>query len=227
MRSKTGNTYPPIVGLNDDVIYQNALTGRTANFGNSRGYVTGWNIGTPHLSLVSTESSGEEPQSISGAGMSSIAAFAVTASGAGMTWRPGGAATCGITATQLTTKAPGYDVMWWGTSYPGNLSRLVGAYGNQNGIYNSHGDQNPIVPYGGKLYIHRSNAIIAFGPEPGAGQQPLLTINPVTDAVVAPTPEDLKAHLEAEVQAIVNCRKPQPRVHWPGPVPAAGAENSV
>ena len=202
--SKTGNTYPPIVGLNDDVIYQNALTGRTANFGNSRGYVTGWNIGTPHLSLVSTESSGEEPQSISGAGNVIYRSICCDRVGSWHDLTTGRSGNLWDYSNQLTTKAPGYDVMWWGTSYPGNLSRLVGAYGNQNGIYNSHGDQNPIVPYGGRLYIHRSNAIIAFGPGPGTGQQPLLTINPVTDAVVAPTPEELKAHLESEVQAIVN-----------------------
>ena len=202
--SKTGNTYPPIVGLNDDVIYQNALTGRTANFGNSRGYVTGWNIGTAQLSLVSTESSGEEPQSISGGGNVIYRSICCDRVGSWQDLANGRGGNLWDYSNQLVTKAPGYDVMWWGTSYPGNLSRLVGVYGNQNGIYNSHGDQNPIVPYAGKLYVHRSNAIIAFGPESGAGQQPLLTINPVTDSVVAPTPTELKVHLESEVQAVID-----------------------
>jgi hypothetical protein len=33
-----------------------------------------------------------------------------------------------------------------------------------NGIYHNHGLQNPIIPYKGRLYVHRSNAIIALGP---------------------------------------------------------------
>ena len=95
-----------------------------ANFGNSRGYVTGWNIGTAQLSLVSTESSGvraaehlrrrqrDLPEHLLRP-RRELAQDLANGRG-GNLWDY---------SNQLVTKAPGYDVMWWGTSYPGNLSR--------------------------------------------------------------------------------------------------------
>jgi hypothetical protein len=40
---------------------------------------------------------------------------------------------------------------------------IWGGFGNVNGIYHDHGDQNPLIPYNGKLYVHRSNCIICYG----------------------------------------------------------------
>ena len=66
----------------------------------------------------------------------------------------------------MISHSPGYDEMWWGASMYDYYPRVYGNYGTLNGIYHNHGLQNPIIPYNGRLYVHRSNAIIALGPNP-------------------------------------------------------------
>jgi hypothetical protein len=200
--SKSGNLYPPTVLGTDDVIYQNALTGVETHI---RGRVVGWRMGTPYLSFATNEVAADEPQAISGGGNVLYYSICCDRVGGWQNVENGRRGALWDYSNSLTTKAPGYDVMWWGTEYPSNMSRLVGAYGNHNGIYHSHGDQNPIVPYRGRLYIHRSNAIIAFGPGPAIGMKPLLTSNnPKVDAVVPPETAALAARLEAQVQDVIN-----------------------
>lgn len=77
--------------------------------------------------------------------------------------------------------APGYDANWmiWNGIdrlrgfYQGYTDRYVNSTVDEigkdvksvNGIYHNHGsEQNPPIPYKGKLFIHRSNAILAIGP---------------------------------------------------------------
>ena len=65
----------------------------------------------------------------------------------------------------LDEDAPGYDEMWTILpGYPRHKGWYKGVTTSINGIYHNGGDQNPIIPYRGKLYTHRSNAIIAYGP---------------------------------------------------------------
>jgi hypothetical protein len=89
-----------------------------------------------------------------------------------------------------------------------SLPRLDGWYkGNSNSsnaAYHNHGDQNPIVPYGDNVYVHRSNTIIAFGPGNGPGALPLLTINSAQDVVETPSRAELTDRLESEIQKIVD-----------------------
>jgi hypothetical protein len=77
----------------------------------------------------------------------------------------------------LEQLAPGYDVKYAGTQE----ARAVAVYGGWNGIYGSHGDQNPPIPYQGKVYMHRSNAIIAWA-------QGKLSVADVRDARVNSLP---------------------------------------
>jgi hypothetical protein len=104
----------------------------------------------------------------------------------------------------LAGLAPGYDETW--TILPG-WPRLHGWYtGNTNsvnGIYHNHGVQNPIIPYKGRLYIHRSNAIVAFGPVRGPGKLPLLTINTAQNTSSQMSEEELRARLEEEIQKML------------------------
>lgn len=105
----------------------------------------------------------------------------------------------------LTEIAPGYDPTW--TVIP-DVQRMSGWYKGTtdsiNGVYHNHGDQNPIIPYDGKLFVHRSNAIIAFAPQAGTGLQPLLSIHSAADSVQAPSADELKARLESQVQQIIS-----------------------
>jgi hypothetical protein len=119
----------------------------------------------------------------------------------------------------LTQQAPGYDVMWWGID-PSGLPRLEGNYGTKNGIYHNHGDQNPIIPYHGRLYIHRSNAIIAYGPGQGPGELPLLQINNVPDTMQPPTLAELKNRLENEIQKMMDAGHLRPGYYNAGQFPS-------
>lgn len=73
-----------------------------------------------------------------------------------------------------------------------------------NGIYNNHGDQNPIVPYNGRLYVHRGNTIIAFGPGGGSpAANPAVEAVDVEIATVANN-SDVNTKLETEITKILN-----------------------
>jgi outer membrane protein assembly factor BamB len=199
--TNSGNRYPPVVGM-DDIIYQNGLYIYT---GDSQGMVMGWNLGTNLVSIIGGQAAIAEPQAISAGGnliyrslcCDRIATYFDTRAGnipAGTLW-----------SYNLSELAPGYDAMW--TILPG-WPRLQGWYkGNSdsiNGIYHNHGDQNPIIPYKGRLYVHRSNAIVAFGPGTQRGVVPLLTIQPPAHPADTLTEAEMIARLEAEVQKIVN-----------------------
>ncbi len=192
----SGNDYPPVVGK-DNLLYFSNLY-----FKNGQGRVMGWKVGTPYAALSNNQGDTAEPQSLSSAGdlvFRSICCdrvgdwFDINNPGiSGLIWQYG---------YPLSDISPGYDQMWW---FPSNgLDRLYGNYGDVNGIYHNHGVQNPVVAHQGKYFIHRSNAIIAFGPGQVYGKLPLLTINNVTDVVQPPTVSDLKARLEVEVGKII------------------------
>jgi outer membrane protein assembly factor BamB len=193
----SGNDYPPIVGK-DNLLYFSSLY-----FKNGQGRVMGWRVGTPYMALSNNQGDTAEPQALSAGGnlvYRSICCDRVgdwfdstDISRTGLLWHYG---------YPLSDIAPGYDVMWWFFD-PNFLDRLGGNYGDVNGSYHNHGIQNPIVPYQGKLFIHRSNAIIAFGSGQVYGKLPLLKINPVVDTIQAPTLDQLKGRLEVEIQKIV------------------------
>jgi outer membrane protein assembly factor BamB len=208
--TNSGNYYPPIVG-SDGIIYQNNIYSP-----NGQGKVMGWKIGTPYLSLVGGQGAVDEPQAISGGGnliyrnvcCDRVADyFSINSDDRGALWTYN---------TPLSDQAPGYDEMWYNIQHPDNLPRIWGNYGTINGIYHNHGDQNPIIPFEGMLFTHRSNAIIAFGPEKGAGNLPLLRINPVKDTVHSPSLDDLKGRLAAEIQKIVSTGQLRPGYHNAG-----------
>jgi outer membrane protein assembly factor BamB len=194
--TRSGNSYPPLIGP-DDVLYANNMWQRIGN-PQTQGRVMGWNLGTQFLSNIGGQGATDEPQAISAGGnliYRSICcdrvgdSFAIDSNRHGQLWHYG---------ERLTALAPGYDVMWYGV-VPDVMSRLLGNYGTQNGIYHSHGDQNPIIPYDGRLYVHRSNAVIAFGPGTGPGHLPLLPIAPAASSSAPIPPATLQSRLEAEV----------------------------
>lgn len=194
----SGNRYPPVIG-SDGLLYASNLWQKQPI---PQGKVMGWQIGTRYLSLVGGQGAVDEPQALSMGGNIMYRNlccdrvgdwFSVVSNSFSQMWNYG---------VPLFQQAPGYDVMWYGVT-PGDTTRLRGNYGTLNGLYNAHGDQNPIIPYQGRLYVHRSNAIIAYGLGPNLGALPLLTINPVTDTLPTPTIIDLQARLEAEVQAMI------------------------
>ncbi len=212
-----GNRYPPVVGA-DNVLYQaNAYMSDPVIPG---GHLTGWTPGSPYLSVISSDwGAVDEP-------------FAYSAGGEVIYWnlccdRQVGAIDISIPNTvfksrydggirpptggmdtdrewlyvnyDIDDKIPGYNVKYYG----GPLDTYA-SFGNQNGVYGYHGFQNAPVPYNGMVYIHRSNAVIAFTPQ---NVNPISL--PVAQIVAAPdqtTPvpvDELIVRLEGEVQKII------------------------
>ena len=211
----SGNRYPPIVG-NDNILYYGNLYRCCSD---AKGRIMGWNINTPRylsfLGRVQVREGGSaavaEPQAISAGGNIIYRNLCCDRIGDWANYMAGpderGRVSQGrMWSYNLDDLAPGYDPMWF--IDPGAISRHIGWYtGNTNSVnaaYHNHGDQNPIVPYQGRLYVHRSNTIFAFGPGSGPGALPLLTANPGQDTSVSLTTTDINQRLENEIQKIVD-----------------------
>jgi hypothetical protein len=99
----------------------------------------------------------------------------------------------------LSRLIPRYNTLTTGT-YEANA---ITVFGGRNGIYGYHGDQNPPVPYRGKVYMHRGNAVIAFSPTGGAQALPRAD---TVDVAAILTPVDtngLRLRLAHEIEKII------------------------
>ncbi|HIP70509.1 MAG TPA: hypothetical protein EYH05_03840 [Anaerolineae bacterium] len=206
----SGNRYPPIVG-NNNVLYQGNVYRCCSDY---KGRIMGWNAATPQylsfLGSVQAPTGGfaavAEPQAISAGGNVIYRNLCCDRVGDWVNYTGPGNGQGQLWSYNLDDLAPGYDPMWF--IDPGAISRHRGWYtGNTNSVnaaYHNHGDQNPIVPYQGRLYVHRSNTIFAFGPGSGPGALPLLTVNPGQDTAVPLTTADPNQRLENEIQKIID-----------------------
>ncbi len=211
--TNSGNRYPPLVGP-DGILYQSNLYECCSD---AKGRVMGWNINTPSLlSVTGGFGAVAEPQAISAGG--NIIYRNLCCDRVGDWFNLTNPASSGtVWSYNLSSLAPGYDETW--TILPG-WPRLQGWYrGNTNSInaaYHNHGDQNPIIPYQGRFYVHRSNAVIAFGPGSGPGQLPMLQAA-TAQTSSAPLPHtELVARLEEEIQKIVAAGHLRPGYYNPG-----------
>ncbi|MCX8178434.1 MAG: PQQ-binding-like beta-propeller repeat protein, partial [Candidatus Aenigmarchaeota archaeon] len=207
-RAESGPMYPPVIGANGIAYF-------TAKF--NRGQIMGWNIDQPnYLSFTSTSSYAlDEPLSVSMGGdriYTSLCcdrpatSFLITSGSREINYWGG---------YMLNTngKANGYDEMWYifDVAIDRHQGTYVGAkdwYGiaddgikTTNAVFNSHGVQNPLIPHNGKLFIHRSNAIIALGTGTEQGKKQYLPINEVSTQVSTP---DLNNLLENEINKMIN-----------------------
>ena len=207
--SNSGNPYPPMAS-SDGFLY----TGNHYE-ANGQSRLMGWRMGTPYLIIAGLMSgAGDEPNAFSFGGKILYRSICCDRQGEwvdstnvnnhGVVW-----------SYDLSSRAPGYDEKWWFFD-PNYLDRLAGNYGNVNGIYHNHGDQNPIVPYQGRLFIHRSNAVLAFGTGTAKGKLPLLTPTQVTPSSPTLTSTNLQTLLENEIQKIVNAGHLRPGYYSAG-----------
>lgn len=195
--TNSGDVYPPVLGP-DGMLYFNNLWQA-----NQQGKAMAWRTGTPYVVMAGAQGDTGEPQALSIGGSTMYRSICcdrvgdwfdmTNTSSTGWAWHY---------ISPLTQQAPGYDAMWW-FLMPDFLYRLTGNYGGVNGIYHDHADQNPIVPYHGRIYIHRSNAIIAYGTNSGPGKLPLLAANPVPRITDTPTTADLTNRLTNEVSKMI------------------------
>lgn len=202
----SGTRYPPIVG-GDGVLYQ------SNNFKSDKyiagGNIVGWKMDTPFISIPNNGwNAVDEPQAYSAGGnviywqrCCDRLAQAFDVVNLHTHWS--------YYTYDLDDKLPGYNSMYWNpdANPPRNeYTTPYAAFGGRNGVYGFHADTNPPIPYNGKVYLHRSNAVIAFD-----GLKATPTELPVAKIVTPPaanmtlkTTDALAAELEAEVQKIVD-----------------------
>ena len=206
--SNSGNPYPPIV------VGTQSNSTRLLYMGNHYEYngisrIMGWRMGTKYFTIVPfMPGAGDEPNALSAGGNLIYRSICCDRVGDWADTTLGG--NNGVLYNyDLLDKAPGYNEMWW---YPTSWSDMEGLYGNygnvglgRNGVYNSHGDQNPLIPYNGKLYIHRGNAVIMFGTGTPRGKiTPYVTSASITQSLATPSLAELQSQLEKEVKKIVD-----------------------
>ena len=200
----------PAIGP-DNVLYQLTHYRASGTFG--RGQIAGWTLGSQHLSIPNPakHNAFDEPLAFALGGKLAywslscdreLGTFGLT----GGSWQH--------VNYNLGRLAPGYDEMWAAVGdQDGTGNRLWGAYGSNNGIYHNHtADQNSPIPYRGKLYVHRSNAVLAFGPRAGAANKlPLAKIAAAEPGGGQPLPESqIRERLTAEVERMLASGKLRP-----------------
>lgn len=216
--TQSGNRYPPVVG-GDGVIYQ--LNNYRSDPYIPGGQISGWKIGTPFISIVSSDwGAVDEPHAYAAGGNviywnlccdreaeafdvsipnssfgNAVASEEMPAAGnadASREWT--------YFTYDLDAKVPGYN-----SSYYMSDTSPYAAFGGPNGVYGYHGDTNAPIPYKGKVYMHRGNSIIAFGTTTSAPVAlPTATTVPVQSAMTPLGVDKLKARLEEEIQKILD-----------------------
>jgi outer membrane protein assembly factor BamB len=226
----SGTKYPPVVNGIDGVYYQG-----TAYYSGgwvSRGGPVGWKFGTQYISRVDGRSDGhasDEPLAYSSGGKliywvlccdREAGAMDITIP-FGKPDRDWGYYAYNLANNSL---APGYQQMYDAGDEDaynqGNGWQIYsGKNQSKNGIYGKHGtNQSPPIPYQGKLYMLRGNALLAFGPSGTNPKTPLPLATSVTTqgSATPPTRTALTQSLEAEVQKMLSAGALRPGYHSSG-----------
>jgi len=217
----TENRYPPVVGV-DAVLYQtNSYMSDEYIPG---GHVSGWQIGTPYISIVSSGwGAVDEPRAYSAGGNliywnlccdreSGTIDITIPNIQFSERYNFNTISTIGSVDSDrewinfsynLPDLIPGYDIMTYG--WDPYHKAFGGVFGGRNGSYGWHGDENPPIPYQGKIYMIRSNAIVAFEPQAGnPNALPLAQTVDVTDEMIHLDSNELRGKLATEIQKIIN-----------------------
>lgn len=210
-----GTCYPPLVSGHNDVIYFRTLShavGRSI----PGGVMVGWKYGTPFLSLPVSNMQGQsgfwpgdEPVGISAGGKFvhwnlcndrfigsadlSVANTAFPQSDGRRQWRH-------LSGDQFKNTLPaGYNSQVGQYLWSVGPSRL-------KPMYWAHGDNVGPTIYDGRIYVHRGNAVIAFGSNGLGESAPVLSVARIRPGGTAPEPLSeaaLRNRLETEVQKIL------------------------
>lgn len=197
----SGNRYPPVVG-GDGILYQsNDLISDPFI---PWGHISGWKLDTPFISLPTTgRNAMDEPQGYAAGGNLIYwnrccdrvgAAFDLSQLDKQWTYFN----------YDLVRLLPGYNQRYYNPD-PVDYTHVFASFGGPNGVYGFHADTNPPIPYQGKVYMHRSNVIIAFGASRVTPQAlPLAeTVDAPPSGLTVLGPETLKARLSEEIQKML------------------------
>ncbi|GAB4275815.1 MAG: hypothetical protein Kow0080_25590 [Candidatus Promineifilaceae bacterium] len=220
--TQSGNRYPPVVG-GDGVLYQqnNYMSDPSI----AGGQISGWQPGSNYISVITSDwGAVDEPHAASGGGNMIYWNLCCDRSAGGIDisipnsdfynrymagQRPPTSAGDNTREWQywrynLDNYIPGYDFLYhMNDNKP--YATYAGASGSGNGVYGYHADTNAPIPYKGRLYIHRSNVIIALDASGGdAVALPMARTVPVQDSMTPLGPDALRARLAAEVQKMLD-----------------------
>ena len=216
--TQSGNKFPPVINGVDGVYYQD-----TAYYSGgwvSRGGPVGWKFGTQYISRIDGNDTN---------GHASDEPMAFSSGGKMIYWvlccdREAGGIDISIPYGQpnrvwqyygydlaSNIMAPGYQAMY----NSGNAAAYNNMDGwqvysgknqSKNGVYGKHGTtQSPPIPYMGKLFYLKGNALISLsssGTDPKT-PLPLATIVPVQKAPTTLSKADLTQRLETEIQKMI------------------------
>ncbi len=212
-----GTIYPPVVSGFDQVPYfRNMIMVNTSTFAST--VPVGWKVGTPHISLPFSRMSqqsghfpADEPAGISGAGRyvywnlccdRFIGAVDISKPNTTFPsldntrqWR----FVHGVGNPPAPSMPSGYEKEHY---------KFIWDFSNgQHGVwYYEHGDNVGPAIYKGKMYVIRSNALVAFGVGGAGSNAPVLSSssikNPVTSSNIIPE-STLKSILAEEVQKMI------------------------
>jgi hypothetical protein len=212
-----GTCYPPLVSGHDNVVYFRTVT-HAVGSAIPGAVLVGWKYGTPFLSLPVSNMPGQsgfwpgdEPVGISAGGKLvywnlcndrfigsadlSAANAAFPDADSRRQWRH-------LTGdgAKTSTLPSGYN------SQTGQYLWSVGP-SKARSMYWAHGDNVGPTIYQDRLYVHRGNAIIAFGPAGSGSRALVLPVARAPSGGVAPEPLSeaaLRERLEAEIQKILD-----------------------
>lgn len=197
-----GNRYPPVVG-SDGVLYQ--PTHFVSDPYIARGGIVGWQIGASSVKVSPPRNAMDEP--IAQAGGGNLIYWSRCNDRVGAAFDINTGASWVYFSYNLDDLIPGYNILYEGL-HPDDYTRntlFQGPDESVNGIYGQHGDQNPPVPYDGMVYMHRSNAILAFGEYTGSpAAWPVAQTVEGESWASPPGTDELKQRLVAQVETILD-----------------------
>jgi hypothetical protein len=227
-----GNKYPPIINGIDYVYYQ--ATAYYNGGWTSRGDPVGWKFGTDIVSRVAP-----------GIAHASAEPTAYSSGGSVIYWnlccdREGGAYDVTVPFGQpdrdwqywsydLNSRAPDYQAMYNdGDSLLYNhmdgWQIYSGPNQSKNGVYGKHGNtQSPPIPYNGKVYVLKGNALMAFGPNGGGTGLPLVETVLAQNPPAPLSAAEVQRCLETEVQTMLAAGHLRPGYHAAGGIDLFGA----
>jgi outer membrane protein assembly factor BamB len=216
--------YPPVVGVDGVLYQQNNYMSDPSIAG---GQITGWQPGNASISIMSSDWGAIDEPHAAAAGGNLIywnlccdrqaGAIDITVPNTIFAERynqgerpptgppePNSNREWKYFGYNLPELIPGYNARYYNPQ--DNYESPYANFGGPNGVYGFHSDVNPPIPYKGRVYMHRSNAIIAFGNSSGAPVQlPLALVKPAGETSGPGLGIDaLQARLQEEVQNMLD-----------------------
>jgi outer membrane protein assembly factor BamB len=203
-----GNRYPAVIG-GDGVMYLG--NSYVSNPYIPRGGPSGWKFGTQYISRVHAGNYGavDEPLAVSGggdlihwawfSGRDGMGAYDITLPyGAPernwVYWANG-------SPDYVVDTCPGAGAMFGQTTFSSPYEYYTS--GATYGIYRRHGNQNPPIPYKGKIYFHALNTVFALSATQSTCQVDHLPAFEADPMVSSISKEDLRQNLISEIEKIL------------------------